>query len=80
MMQNLASSLEKFIPTTLISVNTLLGLSPHHWTESNHLEFYLLSSLTPSAFQFLILDDLDLLSKMTVLRHKHENKSHAIHT
>ncbi|CAF3332469.1 unnamed protein product [Rotaria socialis] len=57
----LASSLEKFIPTTLISTNTLLGLSPHHWTESNRLSSYLLSYLSPSLFQFLIIDDVDLL-------------------
>jgi len=58
----LASSLEKFLPTTLISINTLLGLTPHHWTESNRLSSYLLSHLSPSLFQFLIVDDLDLLS------------------
>ncbi|CAF3426513.1 unnamed protein product [Rotaria sp. Silwood1] len=57
----LASSLEKFLPTTLISTNTLLGLPSHHWTESDRLSSYLLSYLSPSIFQFLIIDDLDLL-------------------
>ncbi|CAF0888647.1 unnamed protein product [Rotaria sordida] len=57
----LASSLEKFLPTTLISTNTLLGLSSHHWIESHRLSSYLLSYLSPSLFQFLIIDDLDLL-------------------
>ncbi|UJR23485.1 hypothetical protein I4U23_026484 [Adineta vaga] len=58
----LASSLEKFLPTTLISANTLLGLPKHHWTESDRLVSYLSSYLSPSYFQFLIIDDLDLLS------------------
>ena len=58
----LASSLEKFLPTSLISANTLLGLPAHHWTDFNRLSSYLSSSLSPSAFQFLILDDLDLLT------------------
>ncbi|CAF4535049.1 unnamed protein product [Rotaria sp. Silwood2] len=57
----LASSLEKFLPTTLISTNTLLGLPSHHWTESDRLSSYLLSYLSSSLFQFLIIDDLDLL-------------------
>jgi hypothetical protein len=61
----LASLLEKFIPTTLISTNTLLGLSPHYWIESDRLLLYFLSNLSPSSFQFLILDDLDLLSNET---------------
>jgi len=61
----LASSVEKFIPTTLISTNTLLGLSQHHWIESDRLLLYFLSNLSPSLFQFLILDDLDLLSNET---------------
>lgn len=38
-----------------------MGLSSHHWTESYSLTSYLLSYLTPSSFQFLIIDDLDLL-------------------
>ncbi|CAF0749909.1 unnamed protein product [Adineta steineri] len=58
----LASSLEKFLSTTLISTNDLLGLSKHHWTEPDHLSLYLSSCLSPSLFQFLIIDDLDLLT------------------
>lgn len=57
----MASSLEKFIPTTLLSINTLRGLPAHHWSDSARLSSYLSSHLSPSVFQVLILDDLDLL-------------------
>ncbi|CAF0789967.1 unnamed protein product [Adineta ricciae] len=57
----LASSLGKFVSTTLLSANTLLGLPKHHWIESDRLATYLLSYLSPASFQYLIIDDLDLL-------------------
>lgn len=53
--------MEKFVRTSLLSIDTLLGLSAHHWSEPESLAFYLASHLTHTDLQFLILDDLDLL-------------------
>ena len=53
--------MEKFLRTSLLSIDTLLGLSAHHWNEPSSLAFYLASHLVQTDLQFLILDDLDLL-------------------